>query len=156
MTFEELQAHREWMNLASVADAGDNRLRAVVQVGDKSYELFWDRYFAFLVRDEGAAAFRKEEEHTGLGVRSFRKSWLLDSLPELSNGLHEIPEIRGPVKHFGSFAKPFAPTALVNLKSGVILSVVAPPSKASEQPSPSESKSSLLTSASASVLRSGQ
>jgi len=103
MKFEDLLTRSEWMNLGSISDAGDNRLRAVVIVGDASYELFWDRYFTFMVRDEGAAAFRKEEEYAGSGVRVFRKSWLLDSVPELSNGLHDIPEVRGPVKHFGIY-----------------------------------------------------
>ena len=103
MKFEDLLERREWMNLGSISDAGDNRLSAVVIIGDASYELFWDRYFTFMVRDEGAAAFRKEEVYLGLGVRLFRKSWLLDSISELSNGSHEIPEVRGPVKHFGIY-----------------------------------------------------
>ena len=103
MTFEELLPRKEWMNLGSITDAGDNRLRAVIWIGDQSYELMWDRYFTFMVRDEGAAAFRKEEEYSGLGVRRFQKSWLLDSVSELSNGLHEIPNVRGPVIHFGLY-----------------------------------------------------
>jgi hypothetical protein len=103
MKIEDLLACSEWMNLGSISDAGDNRLRAMVIVGDASYELLWDRYFTFMVRDEGAAAFRKEEEYAGSGVRVFTKSWLLTSVPKLSNGLHEIPEVLCPVKHFGIY-----------------------------------------------------
>jgi hypothetical protein len=103
MTFDNLLTRQEWMNLGSIGDAGDNRLRAVIHVGEEAYELLWDRYFTFMVRDEGAAAFRKEEEYSGLGVRLFRKSWLLGVIPELSNGLHEISDVRGPVKHYGLY-----------------------------------------------------
>ena len=129
MTFVDIMALKDWMFLASITDAGDNRVTAVICAGGHQllpnqitgkhvseimktpleytdapyYELTWDRYFSFMVRDESAAAFRKEEEFLGHGVRAFKKSWLLESVSELSNGLHEIPGVRGPVKHFGIY-----------------------------------------------------
>ena len=129
MKFDDLLVREEWLFLSSIADEGDNRLRAVICAGGHQplpreilgkhvdeiakmsveyttapyYELIWRRYFTFMVRDEGAAAFRKEEEFAGHGVRVFKKSWLLGAVPELSNGLHEIPGVRGAVKHFGIY-----------------------------------------------------
>ena len=64
------------------------------------YELVWERYFTFMVSDEGTAALRKEEEFAGHGIRLFKKSWLLAAIPDLSNGTHEI---RGVMKHFGLY-----------------------------------------------------
>jgi len=129
MKFQDLLVHKECLHLSSIADAGDNRLRAVICAGGHQplprqligkhveeiakmpleytpapyYELVWSRYFTFMVRDEGAAAFRKEEKFEGHGVRVFKKSWLLAAVPDLSNGLHEIAGVRGPVKHFGLY-----------------------------------------------------
>ena len=129
MKFDDLLIREEWLSLSSIADEGDNRLRAVFSLGGHRqlpreilgkhvdeiakmpleyttapyYELTWERYFTFMVRDEGAAAFRREEEFSGHGVRVFKKSWLLAAIPELSNGLHEIPGVRGAVSHFGLY-----------------------------------------------------
>jgi hypothetical protein len=129
MKFEDLLVREEWLFLSSIADAGDNRLRAVICAGGHQrlpsqiigkhvdeiakmpveytaapyYELVWDRYFTFMVRDESTAALRKGEEFAGHGVRLFKKSWLLAAVPDLSNGLHDLPGIRGPVKHFGLY-----------------------------------------------------
>jgi hypothetical protein len=129
MKFEDLLVREDWLYLASITDAGDNRLRMVICAGGHQqlpreivgkqvseilktpieyssapyFELVWNRYFTFMVRDESAAAFRKEEESVGHGVRIFKKSWLLESVPELSNGLHELSGVRGSVKHFGIY-----------------------------------------------------
>ena len=129
MKFQDLLVREEWLHLTSIADAGDNRLRAEICIGGHQplprqiigkhvdeiakmpieytsapyYELVWECYFTFMVRDEGAAGTWKEEEFSGYGARLFKKSWLLASVPELSNGLHDLPSIRSPVKHFGLY-----------------------------------------------------
>jgi hypothetical protein len=129
MNFAELVAHKEQMFLSEIADKGANQLRVEICLGGHHplprdimgkhideisrmpiryteaayYELKWDRYFSFMVRDEGAAAFRKDEEFEGHGIRRFEKSWLLTMIPELSNGLHEIPRVRGKLTHYGLY-----------------------------------------------------
>jgi hypothetical protein len=130
MKFEDLLKSEALLQLGSIGDDGSGRLRAVICFGGHRplprdimgkhadeiaktpieytaapyLELIWERYFTFMVRDEGAAAFRKEEEFFGHSVRIFEKSWLLSVVPELSNGLHEIPGVREGLKHFGVYA----------------------------------------------------
>jgi hypothetical protein len=130
MKFEDLLLRRADLFLSSIVGDGNSRLRALICVGGhwalpraimgkhvdeiarmpierttaQYCEFVWERYFAYMVRDEGMAAFRKEEEFTGHGVRLFTKSWLLGTIPELSNGLHDHSELRrGPLKHFGIY-----------------------------------------------------
>jgi len=130
MKLEDLLKSEALLQLGSIGDDGSGRLRAVICVGGHRalprdimgkhvdeiakmpikyttapyLELIWERYFTFMVRDEGAAAFRKEEEFVGHCVRVFEKSWFLSVVPELSNGLHEIPGVREGMKHFGIYA----------------------------------------------------
>jgi hypothetical protein len=127
MNFADLLVSREAMFLTSIADAGHNRLEATICIGghqrlprailgkhvdeigkmpveytDAAYcELTWNSYFAFMVRDESFAAVRKEEKYVGHGVRIYETSWLLASVPLLSNGLHDSPELGlAPLSHF--------------------------------------------------------
>ena len=126
MKFEELLARKDYLHLSEITDEGDNRLRAVVCIGGHHrvpneimgkhvdeiarmpiqytkasyYELRWDRYFWFAVQDECFAPVRKEDEFSGHGFRRFKKSWLLMTVPQLSNGLHET---HGKLMHFGLY-----------------------------------------------------
>jgi hypothetical protein len=67
-------------------------------------EFIWKRYFSFMVRDEVAAAFRKDESFKGRGIRLYSDSWLLRSISDLSNGLHSLPAGKEtPIRHFGLY-----------------------------------------------------
>jgi hypothetical protein len=127
MSFKKLLALKEQLFLTYIGDKGDNRLLAEICVGGHRrlpkdimgkhvdeiasmptyytkalyYEFRWDRYFTFMVRDEGFAAVREDEEFTGFMIRRFEKSWLLTMIPELSNGLHGITGGRAHLQHFG-------------------------------------------------------
>jgi hypothetical protein len=124
VNFEFLLNLDEPLSLSSIADEGGDRLRAVVCIGghkplpreilSKSaeeiantpieftdapyFELIWERYFMFSVRDEGSAAYRAHEAFEGTGVRRFSKSWFLDNAGLLSNSTLAL---RGKITHFG-------------------------------------------------------
>jgi hypothetical protein len=130
MTFDDALDCEIWLHMKSIEDDGSGRLRVVLCLGGHHQlprdiigkhvneiaqmpidyttapyiELIWKRYFTFMVRDEGAAAFRSEEKFRGHGIRVFERSWLLTVVPELSNGLHDIPGVREGLKHFGVYS----------------------------------------------------
>ena len=114
------------MFLNSITDGGDNRLRLNVcyaeggplprQILGKHideiskmpieykkvthYEMLWNRYLTFAVRDETYASIDKSEVFAGQAVRRFTRSRLLSSLPNIIQTIDLLPAL--PI-HFGIY-----------------------------------------------------
>ena len=125
-TFRDLLGLKEHVFLSSIADDGDQKLKARLCLGGHSpltrpivgekveellakpveysnanyVDLSWNRYLQFTVCDEGISAILRDQHYEGGAVRLFSRSLLLSRIGEISNGTHTL---RGTVQHFGLY-----------------------------------------------------
>lgn len=143
-TFQDLLAYKEYVYLVSIADGGEQTLRArlclgghkalprpiigrkvedllakPIQYTNADYvELNWTRYLQFTVCDESVAALLAGQHYEGKCVRRFTESRLLGRLTEISNGSHVVR--KKPVQHFGLYCMNHIVDVLAYEEPGVV------------------------------------